>query len=192
VGVADEDLLGTIYHEQKSSLLKKVQIWAEELVLFAFALLQSLLLFADWQLRSESLGRDRHFFLSCFPEVPSFQMFVEEDNQVPVLNESLPADFIDIEGDVNPQLGKRQLKLLEVEAVLVLVDRIRYDSGGQNRMRSVVVDDFAINRAIAQRFNGGSFLNMRHNCLDPVHHLHFGGAEMMKLVGGLLSRGVTV
>ena len=55
-------------------------------------------------------------------------MSVEENDQIPILYEPLLADFVDIKGDVNPYLCKRQLKLFQIETVLVLVDGICDDS----------------------------------------------------------------
>jgi len=61
-----------------------------------FAFFQNWLILTDWQLEVSPPWRHRHSFLSHFLEIPSIEMFEQQNNQIPVLVEPLLADFVQI------------------------------------------------------------------------------------------------
>lgn len=86
------------------------------------------------------------------------------------------AHFADVQRDWDLQLGQSQLQLLQVQAVLVLVDGVGNNSGGENSRGAVAVYQLAVDGAIAQRLDGeGVLWCLGQEGADPAEHLAFVG-----------------
>jgi len=81
-------------------------------------------------------------------------LLIEETDQSPILVEVTPAYFGYIERNINFEFGEGKLKLLQIEAVFVLVSRMVYYTILKDGVGDIVVYNSTVDLPISQLFYG--------------------------------------